>query len=238
MDFGLICEGPTDQAVLENIICGIYNNEDLFELITPLQPGGKSDTNTDGGWERVFEYIASINFRQSFSMIKNIIIQIDTDVANMKGFDVDLRDEEGKVLKSVPCIVNKVKERLIQQINSIESGFFELYADRIIFAISVHSIEIWIFKHYDKTAKVKEINTGERKLAKQLLKTKDLAKFTMRGQKKEIIMNKTYDNYEELSRPFYNKKSCIKSIENLYKKDESFKIFKDDIDNLNFSPQA
>lgn len=234
MDFGLICEGPTDQATIENLICGIFENEDLFELITPLQPGGKSDTNKDGGWERVLEYIASNNFRQSFTMVKNVIIQIDTDVANMQGFDVDLRDDNGKTIKSVPEIVNRVKNRLIQQINSIEDNFFEKYQDRIIFAISVHSIEIWIYKHYDNHSKVKQINGGERALVAELLKKKELKVYTEQGQRKTTLMVKTYANYDELTRSFYDKKTCTQSIANLYKKDESFKIFKDDIDGLNY----
>ena len=83
MDFGLICEGPTDRAALENILCGIYDNEDLFDSINPLQPGGESDTNKEGGWERVLQYIANYKFREAFLMLDYVIIQIDTDVANM-----------------------------------------------------------------------------------------------------------------------------------------------------------
>ncbi len=230
MDFGLICEGPTDQAVLENMLCGLYDDEDLYESITALQPGGESDTHLsiskEGGWGRVLAYLASYQFRQAFPIVKNVVIQIDTDVANMKGFDVDLRDDSGKVLKSVPAIVNKVKLRLIEQIDSGESGFFIKHKSQIIFAITVHSLEVWLFKHYNNDPKKKTlINGGEKQLAQQLLKSNKLKKYTERTQGKEVIMIKNYNNYTELSMPFYNRKTCKESINNLSKADESFQLF-------------
>lgn len=233
MDFGLICEGPTDHAVLENMLCGLYDDEDLFDRITPLQPGGQSDTNKDGGWERVLEYLASYKFRQAFTTVKNIVVQIDTDVASMKGFDVDLRDDNGKTLKSVPDIVIKVKERLIQQIESGEAGFFARHKTQIIFAITVHSLEIWLFKHYNKESnKTKLINGGERQLARQLLKNDKLKKYTERAKGKEPIMIKNYNNYSDLSMPFFDNKTCKQSIDDLSHRDESFKCFKMTIEQL------
>ncbi len=233
MEFGLICEGPTDQAVLENMLCGLYDDEELFELITELQPGGKSDTNKDGGWERVLEYLASHKFRQAFTTVKNIVIQIDTDVANLKGFDVDLRDDGGKTLKSVTEIVAKVKSRLVKQIESGEAGFFAEYDSRIIFAITVHSLEVWLFKHYNKDVnKAKLINGGEKQLAQELLKDKKLKKYTERTKGKAVVMVKNYDCYTDLSMPFYESKTCNRSIENLLKRDESFKLFKGYVDQI------
>jgi hypothetical protein len=233
MDFGLICEGPTDQAVLENMLCGLYDDEDLYELITQLQPGGQSDTNKDGGWERVLEYLASYKFRQAFTTVKNVVVQIDTDVANMKGFDVDLRDDQGKVLKSVPEIVNKVRQRLIQQIESGETGFFEQVKTQIIFAITVHSLEIWLFKHYNKEPnKSKVISGGEKQLARQLSKNDKLKKYTERAKGKEVVMIKNYDNYSDLSMPFFDRKTCHQSIGNLLERDESFKLFKVTVDQV------
>ncbi|NQZ06622.1 MAG: hypothetical protein HRT35_05605 [Algicola sp.] len=233
MEFGLICEGPTDQAVLENMLCGLCDDEDLYELITELQPGGKSDTNKDGGWERVLEYLASYKFRQAFTTVNNVVIQIDTDVAHLQGFDVDLRDEKGKTIKSVPEIVAKVKARLVEQIESGEKGFFTKYDKRIIFAITVHSLEIWLFKHYNKDHdKAKLINGGEKQLALELLKDKKLTEYTQRTKGKVVVMVKNYDSYCDLSMPFYESKTCKPSIENLLKRDESFKLFKGYIDQI------
>ncbi|ENJ1726455.1 DUF4276 family protein [Vibrio parahaemolyticus] len=227
MRFGLISEGPTDQATIENMLCGIFNDEELYELITPLQPGGSSDTNQEGGWERVLNYISNHKFRQSFSTVENVVIQIDTDVATLKGFDVDLRDDDGKTLKEVVSIFEKVKTRLVEQIESGEVGFYEKVKDRIIFAITVHSLEIWLFKHHSKNkSSQKIINSGENKLANELIKDRKLAEFTTTGKNKQILMIKTYDNYDQLSRKFYDSKTCIQSVNELCKVDESFQLFK------------
>ena len=233
MSFGLICEGPTDQAAIENILCGIFQNEDLLELITALQPGSASEGNLDGGWERVLLYLANHKFRQSFSMVSNVVVQIDTDVAGMKNFDVDLRDTEGIVIKDVAQIVSKVKQRLIDQINSGEADFYERHSKRIVFAITVHSLEIWLFKHYSKMKqKQSTINSGEKKLALELQKDKKLSEFTIKVKNKEVLMSKNYDNYESLTRPFFDKKTRDQSIQGLYESDLSFRSFKDDVHQL------
>lgn len=230
MEFGLVCEGKTDQAAIENILCGIFEDEELFELITELQPGGASDSNQYGGWERVFEYLANHKFRQSFSTVKRVVIQIDTDVAHLKGFDVDLRDEKGVTFKDALSIVNKVRDRLIEKINSGQDGFYEEYKDRIIFAITVHSLEIWLYKQHSQTpTSVKVINTGELKLAKELEKTRDFKNFVTKTKGKLLEMDKTYDNYDQLTRAFYNKKTRKEVIDNLCKCDESFRMFKEQL---------
>lgn len=230
MKFGLICEGPTDQAAIENILCGILDDEELYELITPLQPGGASDTNTEGGWERVLAYISNHKFRQSFSTVENIVIQIDTDVANLKGFDVDLRDNNGVTLKDVISIFEKVKLRLIEQIESGEAGFYNKVKDRIIFAITVHSLEIWLFKHHCKTKSNKKvINSGENKLVNELVKDHNLVKFTTKGPRKERLMIKNYDNYDQLSRKFYDSKTCSQSVNELCLVDDGFQLFKNQL---------
>ncbi len=38
MLFGLACEGITDQITIENILCGYFENTNLDEDITKLQP--------------------------------------------------------------------------------------------------------------------------------------------------------------------------------------------------------
>lgn len=230
MQFGLICEGPTDHAAIENMLCGIYDNCDLFESITQLQPGGATDSNQEAGWLRVFEYIKNYKFRQSLSIVKNVVIQIDTDVAYLKGFDVDLRDENGKALKCPIEIFEKVKNRLIQQINSGETGFYDNNSDRIIFAITVHSLEIWLFKHHSKNLpRVTDINSGEVKLASELAKNDKLISFTRRVQGKKRLMDKNYENYDKLTENFFNKKTRKKSVEELCKVDNSFRLFKEQL---------
>lgn len=230
MEFGLICEGKTDQAAIENMLCGILEDDELFDLITELQPGGTSDSNQDGGWERVFEYLGNHKFRQSFSTVKRVVIQIDTDVAHLKGFDVDLRDEQGITLKKVISIVEQVKDKLIEKIESGQAGFYDKHKERIIFAITVHSLEIWLYKHHSKKpTNVKIINSGENKLAQELEKKQEFKNYVLKGKGKKLEMDKNYDNYDNLTRAFYNKKTRNKAVKNLCLCDDSFKLFKEQL---------
>ena len=230
MEFGLICEGKPDPAAIENLLCGIFEDEELFDLITELQPGGVSDSNQYGGWERVFEYFCNHKLRQSFSTVKKVVIQIDTDVAHLKSFDVDLRDEQGTTLKSAISIAEKVKGKLIEKIESGQKDFYDNHKERIIFAITVHSLEIWLYKHHSKApTNVKTINSGENKLALELQKTKEFKSYVLKGKGKKLEIDKNYDNYDQLTRAFYNKKTRNDAVNNLYLCDESFKIFKEQL---------
>lgn len=50
--FGFVVEGPTDRAILENILIG-YFDEDISEYFTRLQPRDMKDS---GGWSRILNY--------------------------------------------------------------------------------------------------------------------------------------------------------------------------------------
>jgi len=80
--FGLVTEGVTDQEVISNILCGFYNNPDLF--ISELQPlrdeTDKPPEDMYGGWGNLIEYCKSDQFKEAFQAIDYIIIQVDTDV--------------------------------------------------------------------------------------------------------------------------------------------------------------
>ena len=219
MDIGLVSEGPTDHAVIENMLCGMLDEDDPNDFIQQLQPNA---ADSEGGWYRVLDFISNDDFRQAFGFLDYLVIQIDTDVAGEKHFDVDLRDENGKTLTCAVEIASKVQQRLIEQINKKVSDFYQQYAERIIFAVSVHSIEIWLFKHfYIKQDKNKQINGGERLLVGCL--NKNRKKFGQFYEKDKL--NKNYDNYVELSQDFYKPRTAAKAIKALAKKDQSFALF-------------
>ena len=107
---------------------------------------------------------------------------------------------------------------------------YNTHKSRITFAITVHSTEIWLFKHYNQEPnKAKIIHSGEAKLAQELQKHNKLKKLTKREKGKRLVMDKKYDNYDQLSLPFFNKKTSQKNIQKLYTRDESFKVFKDSL---------
>ena len=66
MKFGLACEGATDQATLENILCGYFKDPDLDQDIGKLQPPFDETTKKQkdfGNWELLLEYLKSTRFR-------------------------------------------------------------------------------------------------------------------------------------------------------------------------------
>ena len=101
MLFGLACEGVTDQITIENILCGYFNNPDMDEEIAQLQPlFDETDQKQKdfGGWQMLLAYLGKTRFRQDVFYNNLIVIQLDTDVSNEKGFDVPQVDADNQPL--------------------------------------------------------------------------------------------------------------------------------------------
>jgi len=153
ISFGLVTEGLTDQIVIENILAGYFNCPDLD--IRQLQPEKDKDNenkSTYGGWTLVFKYCKSRDFQEAFQFIDYIIIQIDTDVSELKHYNIPQQDENGKFTPQP--LIEKVIEKFR---GAIGDDFYSKYQQKIIFAISVHSIECWLLPLYytDKKKKSK-----------------------------------------------------------------------------------
>jgi len=160
--FGIIGEGCTDKIVIESILRGFFVGQDLENEINPLPEADK------GGWKVICDYLTSKDFRSDVSNHETLILQIDTDITTKEEdsikFGVSHRDQQGREL-TVEELIVKVKDKLIGEINSGKNGFYELYADKIIFAISVHSTECWLVAYFSEQV---ETHTCD----KVLLKTK------------------------------------------------------------------
>jgi hypothetical protein len=143
ISLGLITEGLTDQIVIESILAGYFNNPDID--IRPLQPErDKHDENKShnyGGWSQVFAYCELNNFKEAFQFIDYIIIQIDTDVS--KDYNIAHQDENGEFTPQ--HLIAKVIEKFR---DGIGEDFYNTNQLKIIFAISVHSIECWLLQLY------------------------------------------------------------------------------------------
>jgi len=202
--FALACEGVTDQIVIENILCGFYKDyDDLDEEIQPLQPPFDATTQTQlegefGGWEILLEYLSQKRFRDDVLNSEYIIIQIDTDISEHVNFGVAQKD------LSTEEFIEKVIERLIAQIDSKEV-FYEEHISKIIFAISVHSLECWLLPIYRGYKNEKITGCFE----------------TLKRESKKIKVLKDYKVYGELSQDFLNYKKLMKLIS----KNSSFEIF-------------
>ena len=210
MKFGLACEGVTDQAVIENILCGFYNDRDLRSEIKPFQPlfdatQQKQLGGEFGGWEELLKYLSTKRFRESVINTEYMIIQIDTDISEHKNFAVSQNN------LSTEELIEKVIERLIIQIDK-NREFYEKYKHKIIFAISIHSLECWILPIYSQKNEV-------------IHQCFDKLKIEVPKVSKKLKVNKTYTDYDKLSRIFVKHKELIK----ISSKNSSFEIF---IDNL------
>lgn len=211
--FALITEGLTDQIVIENILSGYFNTNDL--IVNPLQPERNKDNDNKsghGGWTLVFQYCESEDFKKAFQFNDYLIIHIDTDVSEDINYGISHQDKNGEL--SPEQLIEKVKEKF----NSlIGEDFYSKYYDRIIFAIAVHSTECWLLPLYcnKKAHKQKIVHC---------LDTLNLAinkknKFTIDKDAKNP------DYYRIISDPYSKHKTLIKH----YPNNPSLKIFIEEI---------
>jgi hypothetical protein len=215
ISFGLITEGLTDQIVIENILAGYFKSLDID--VEPLQPERDKDNHNKskyGGWTLVFDYCKSKDFRESFQFIDYIIIQIDTDVS--KDYNIAHQDENGEFTPQQ--LIAKVIEKFR---DGIGEDFYNTNQQKIIFAISVHSIECWLLPLYytdkQKKAKCKNcLNTLNYELSKQ-------HKFTIDKNAK----NPEY--YREIAKQYGKPKVLMKHCQD----NPSLKIFIEEIESRN-----
>lgn len=210
--FGLITEGVTDQAILKNILLGYFNDPDLTvrELQPTFDATDASQMSAFGGWYNVFLYCQSDYLRGAFDQNDFLIIQIDTDCAHERHFDVPtLKDE------TLEAFIERVKNRFKSVIlTQLGADFYELHAHRIIFAIAVDEIECWLLPLFytDKTQAA--VNNCTFKLNQKLAEND---KINPKNKDKRI--------YQRISRDFMK----AKTLQQATPKNPSFKIFMDEL---------
>ncbi len=137
LTFGVIAEGPTDQTVIENILLGYFEDQEEEPNIRYVQPP-RPLTETPAGWGLAFRSLERKVHEGALQYNDYLVIHIDTDVQEEKGFDVPRR-EKGRELS-----VSDRIDRVITRLQDIDTGFFRANADRILFAIAVDTIECWL----------------------------------------------------------------------------------------------
>lgn len=219
ISFGLITEGLTDRIVIEDILSGYFNTDDI--IVNPLQPErDKDDENRSGygGWMLVFNYCNSRDFREAFQFNEYVIIQIDTDVSEEINYDIPKRDENGEEL-SPEQLIEKVKEKFKRLIGE---DFYVKYNHRIIFAIAVHSLECWLLPLYYRDKKKQKVTNCLNTLNQELVKRE---RFTIDAN------NKNPEYYRKVSRQYWKNKVLI----NFYQDNPSLKIFIQEIEKRDIS---
>jgi hypothetical protein len=202
--FGLIGEGLTDHIVIEDILSGYLGDDQI--RVYYLQPA--INNNEFGNWLNVLNYCQSSRFKQAFQSNDYVIIQIDTDVSEEQGYDIPQSDENGNLF-SPEEMIEKVKEKLILLIGR---DFYETNFNRIIFAISVHSIECWLLPLYYQDKRKAEIKNCTSKLAQAVKKTE---RFYLDPKNKDPRI------YGRISCKYTKEKTLRKH----YPENPSFKIF-------------
>ena len=219
--FALVTEGLTDQIIIENILFGFFNDPDID--INPLQPlRDETDRNraaSPGNWHKVLEYCSSENFRGAFQFNDYVVVQIDTDVA--ADYGVSDRDEEGNEL-SVEEMIARVRAVLIARIGQ---EFYDRYTGRILFAISVHSIECWLLPlYFSDKKKSKTINCLN--TLNQALKSKESFSIDPSNKKPQY--------YEGVSNEYTKHKRLMA----LYSSNPSLEVFVHELQNITVVPDA
>lgn len=209
--FGLIAEGITDQIAIENILVGYFNNPDIdVNFLQPLRDETGSDRAENyGGWSQVIEYCQSPKFRNAFKFNQYVIIQIDTDVSQdwNAPYTVSHRDENGELTPEQ--LIEKVIEMLV---GLIEEDFYQQHQERIIFAISVHSIECWFLPLYYSDNRKAEITNCLERLNRELAKKE---KFTIDAKKPKYYrrISKKYIKHKILMKHYQENPSLKRFIE-------------------------
>lgn len=94
--FGLISEGPSDFVVIRHVLAGLLATPDV--TLNALQPitDATGGLKTPGGWVEVLRFCGSSRFEAAFQFNDYLIVQIDADVCEERGFDVPRRDPAGQ----------------------------------------------------------------------------------------------------------------------------------------------
>ena len=144
LTFGLVAEGKTDHPVLAQVLRGKFPGRLGPNAIRPRQPltdeTSAHATGTGwGGWMQVFAYLKNRIFENDLATLDYLIVQIDADCCEDKGFDVPRR-ENGLEL-DVQALVRRIIRRLRREAGC---DSLRLHGKRILFAVAVNEIECWL----------------------------------------------------------------------------------------------
>lgn len=145
----------------------------------------------------MFQFCGSERFRDAFDSPFGpdfVLIQLDTDVCQEKGFDV-CRNQDGKDL--LPEELAKcVQAKLIEVINkgAGRDNYFDEITHRVLFSIAVDCMECWLLPFFCETVQQSETTLECLGLLNVLLVKKGLKKIEPRRKRNEryveIMRNK------------------------------------------------
>jgi hypothetical protein len=220
--FGLVVEGKTDLAVLDNILCGFFGDDNIE--VTDLQPRRK-DQDSFGNWLNVFKYCASPKLARDLQAVDYIVIQIDTDVSEDIGYDVPkfMANEEGhNIEKNIEQMIADVQARLIE---AITPEIHQRYQSRIIFSICVDSLECWLLPlvYPSQSGKTKNCFKAFQRhlIERKKTRSKELDKELSKKNDKDLKNPKSFNFYDSLSSAYLD----FDLLQECAKENPSFSVF-------------
>lgn len=195
LKIAIIAEGVTDQAVIEAVVKGALGEDEC--ACTPVQPpawrpsGQAGENPPPGGWTLVFQSLEGGDHRRALQFNDLVIVHIDTDVCEERGFDV-ARNEGGRTLEP-----DELWERAAARLRrALGEDFVRAHGDRVLFAIGVDSVECWFMPLLYPDQKVHRAHTvGCLPKANYALRAADREPLT-RGEDKQ------HRAYQKLAREF------------------------------------
>lgn len=139
--FGLLCEGVRDQAVIEEVLVGYFQGRPGV-IVTPVFPPSVAAGELEvGGWTVLKQFFRAGDHQLALEYNDYLVVHIDTDVCEDKGYDVPRKDPTTGADRTADELRAAAIERLAAWMGE---GFIEMYGDRVLFAVSVDTIECWL----------------------------------------------------------------------------------------------
>ena len=209
VNIGIIPEGITGQIVIEYILVGLLQDDDLS--IDPLQPT-RDATDEDlvtsaENWDKVFEYCESSRFEYAVLNTDFVIVQVDADIFTTKEIS-----EKYKLYFSDIPVEDCVLQIRYMLIGLIGVNFYASYSSKIIFAISVDSIECWLLPIYYQ---------NQSKQASKTVNCLNALNQVLSKQESYTIDKKKPQYYRRATKPYLKHRDLMK----LYPMNPSLKIF-------------
>jgi hypothetical protein len=197
--FGVVGEGVTDQIVVEDILLGYFGDEEpiVNYVQPPLDKTGETSEPAPGGWGLVLKFFETGEHRRALQFNDYLVVQIDTDVSEQKGYDIPHR-EGGRELE-----VAELVTRVIQKFQGlIGDEFWKAHGHRLLFAVAVHSIECWLLPLlYDDNRATKTTGCLEACNRERIKRNK--TPLSSSGHKSET---KNVKAYQEVAREYAKRK--------------------------------
>ncbi len=161
MNIALITEGVSEYHIITHILTKYLRKyEPNINQIQPKISNGKQIGF--GGWREVLKYCEKTELKDILVENDYLIIQIDSDQSAQKPFDVPHTGDTDKLCDD---IAKRLESLMVQEVKK-EVG------EKIIFAISIHTIECWLLPLYFNDQRRKTTNNCLKFLNQELVKNK------------------------------------------------------------------